>query len=73
MGHGGQLASFEAVFSERGPDRQPKRLWDRKTGAINLEVAKAGRSTTFAWSQERNWKTLARSSSKGSSMSAWAR
>src|SRR5262249_28817906 len=39
MGHGGQLASFEAVFSPRGTDGQPRRLWDRLTGAIDPDVA----------------------------------
>jgi len=34
MGHGGQLASFEAVFSARGPDGRPRKLWDRTTGAM---------------------------------------
>ena len=29
MGHGGQLASFEAVFSPRGADGRPRPLWDR--------------------------------------------
>src|SRR5262249_8950022 len=27
MGHGGQLGSFEAVFSPRGPDGKPTPLW----------------------------------------------
>ena len=35
MGHGGQLDSFEAVFSPRGADGQPRPLWDRDTGAID--------------------------------------
>jgi S-formylglutathione hydrolase FrmB len=58
MGHGGQLASFEGVFSERGPDGQPKRLWDRKTGAIDLEVAKSWEKYDIRLVLERNWKTL---------------
>src|SRR5262249_37747890 len=29
MGRGGQLQSFEAVFSPRGADSKPKPLWDR--------------------------------------------
>ena len=30
MGHGGQLASFEAVFSPRGADGKPRSLWNRR-------------------------------------------
>lgn len=40
-GPGGQLGSFEAVFSPRGDDGNPLRLWDRKTGAIDPAVVKA--------------------------------
>ncbi|HSQ56451.1 MAG TPA: alpha/beta hydrolase-fold protein, partial [Gemmata sp.] len=40
LGRGGQLGSFEAVFSPRGPDGKPRLLWDRRTGAIDLAVAK---------------------------------
>jgi hypothetical protein len=34
-----QFASFEAVFSPRGADGTPAYLFDRKSGAINAEVA----------------------------------
>ena len=39
MGRGGQLGSFEAVFSPKGNDGKPRQLWDRKTGEISSEVA----------------------------------
>jgi hypothetical protein len=58
MGHGGQLRSFEAVFSDRGADGQPKPLWDRKTGAIDLEVAKSWEKYDIRLVLERNWTTL---------------
>jgi S-formylglutathione hydrolase FrmB len=58
MGHGGQLRSFEAVFSERGPDSQPKQLWDRKTGTIDLDVAKSWEKYDIRLVLQRNWKTL---------------
>ena len=38
---GGQMASFEWVFSPRGKDGMPERLFDRQTGVVNPEVAKA--------------------------------
>jgi hypothetical protein len=58
MGHGGQLASFEAVFSERGEDGQPKKLWDRRTGAVDREVARSWEKYDIRLVLERNWKTL---------------
>jgi len=39
LGPGGQPHSFEAVFSPRGEDGLPRRLWDRATGAIDPTVA----------------------------------
>jgi S-formylglutathione hydrolase FrmB len=38
MGRGGQLGSFEAVFSERDSQGNPKKLWDRKTGVIDNDT-----------------------------------
>jgi hypothetical protein len=37
--YGGQLASFEWVFSPRGEDGRPMPLFDRDSGAIDPEVA----------------------------------
>jgi pimeloyl-ACP methyl ester carboxylesterase len=59
MGHGGQLASFEAVFSARGPDGRPRKLWDRTTGAIDGAVAKTWQRYDIRLVLEGNWKTLA--------------
>jgi S-formylglutathione hydrolase FrmB len=58
MGHGGQLGSFEAVFSERGGDGRPRRLWDRKTGAIDPEVARSWEKHDIRLLLERDWKAL---------------
>ena len=58
MGRGGQLFSFEAVFSPRGKDGKPMPLWDRTTGVINQEVAKAWQRYDIRMVLERNWKTL---------------
>ncbi|WP_210420215.1 alpha/beta hydrolase [Aquisphaera giovannonii] len=54
MGPGGQLGSFEAVFSPRR-DGKPARLWDRATGAIDPEVAKAWEAYDIRLVLERNW------------------
>lgn len=58
MGRGGQLESFEAVFSPRGPDGKPRRLWDRTTGAIDPAVAKSWEPYDIRLKLERNWTEL---------------
>jgi hypothetical protein len=58
MGHGGQLSSFEAVFSPRGKDGKPKQLWNRTTGEVDSEVARAWEKYDIRLQLERNWKTL---------------
>jgi hypothetical protein len=58
MGHGGQLASFEAVFSPRGPDGRPRQLWDRKDGSVDPETARAWEKYDIRLKIEREWKTL---------------
>jgi len=57
-GPGGQMGSFEAVFSPRGPDGRPLELFDRKTGAINPEVAKAWENYDINLVLRKNWKEL---------------
>jgi hypothetical protein len=58
MGHGGQLASFEGAFSERGADGQPRRLWNRETGAIDTAVAQTWEKYDICLVLKREWKTL---------------
>ena len=58
MGRGGQLASFEAVFSPRGSDGKPRKLWDRKTGAVDPEVARSWEKYDIRLVLERSWPTL---------------
>jgi hypothetical protein len=58
MGHGGQLSSFEAVFSPRGKDGKPMQLWNRATGDVDAEVARAWEKYDIRLQLERNWKTL---------------
>lgn len=59
MGHGGQLAAFEAVFSERDPNGEPRRLWDRTTGQIDKAVAKTWEKYDIRLMLRQNWTTLA--------------
>ena len=58
MGPGGQLGSFEAVFSPVGTDGAPRKLWNRATGAIDSEVARAWEAYDIRLVVERNWSTL---------------
>jgi pimeloyl-ACP methyl ester carboxylesterase len=58
IGHGGQLPSCEAVFSPRRTPSHPLKLWDRKTGAIDPETAKAWEKYDIRLVLERNWKPL---------------
>lgn len=55
---GEQLGSFEGVFSPRGPDGEPMRLWDRKTGAIDPKVAAAWRKFDIGLKLRTEWATL---------------
>jgi len=58
LGYGGQLHSFEAVFSPRGKDGEPLKLWDRRTGKIDTQVAKTWEKYDIRFVLERNWKRL---------------
>jgi S-formylglutathione hydrolase FrmB len=55
---GGQLGSFEAVFSPVDRAGRPRHLWDRKTGAIDPAVAKAWEAYDIRLVLERNWPAL---------------
>jgi hypothetical protein len=58
IGDGGQLRSFEAVFSPRGPDGKPRPLYDRKTGAVDPETARAWEAYDIRAILEEDWPTL---------------
>ena len=58
LGRGGQLRSFEAVFSPLGDDGEPQRLWDRPTGRIDPDVARAWRKYDIGLILTENWETL---------------
>lgn len=56
--YGGQMASFNAVFSPRADDGQPMRLYDMETGRIDPEVAKAWSKYDISKLIRDNWKSL---------------
>lgn len=59
-GHfGGQMASFEWVFSPRGADGRPMPMFDRRTGAVDPQVAAYWREHyDIAHIITRDWNTL---------------
>ena len=58
LGPGGQLHSFEAAFSPRGADGKPIRIWNRTSGDVNTDAAKAWEAYDIRLILERNWPTL---------------
>ncbi|MCH8343121.1 MAG: alpha/beta hydrolase [Planctomycetes bacterium] len=58
LGEGGQLRSFEWVFSPRGPDGLPRPLYDRETGAVNHVVAQSWKRYDIHLILQNNWSTL---------------
>lgn len=58
LGPGGQLRSFEAVFSPLDKDGTPQKLYDRETGTINPEVAEAWKAYDIRLLLENNWDKL---------------
>ena len=58
MGEGGQLGSFEAVFSPRGPDGRPAALFDRDTGVVDAAVAEAWKRYDIRLILAENWPRL---------------
>ncbi|MBM4014859.1 MAG: hypothetical protein FJ293_07835 [Planctomycetes bacterium] len=55
---GGQFFSFNAVFSELGPDGMPKPLVDLNTGAIDAAVADSWQPYDISLKLQREWATL---------------
>ncbi len=57
--YGGQMRSFDWVFSPRGPDGRPLPLFDRTTGAVDPAVAAYWRQHyDIAERLKTNWPTL---------------
>ena len=53
------MASFDWVFSPKGPDGRPMQMFDRRTGAVNPEVAAYWRDHyDIAYRLEHNWPAL---------------
>lgn len=57
-GTGGQLNSFNAVFSPRGKDGRPRRVIDALSGIIDREVAAHWQRYDIRYLLQENWGTL---------------
>ena len=58
--YGGQFASFDAVWSPRGPDGRPLPMFDRKTGHLDQNVLIAWQKYDIRRNLEDHWDTLVR-------------
>jgi pimeloyl-ACP methyl ester carboxylesterase len=55
IARGGQLRSFEAVFSPLDEQGLPRKLWDRETGEIDPVTAEAWKPYDIRLKLEREW------------------
>jgi len=58
IARGGQLRSFEAVFSPLDERGIPQRMYDRRTGNVDPAVAAAWRPYDINLKLKQNWKSL---------------
>ena len=58
LGPGGQIHSFEAVFSPRRPDGTPLPIFDRVDGTVDTEATKTWEPYDINLVLSRNWDTL---------------
>ena len=57
--YGGQMASFEWVFSPKGKDGRPEQMFNRDTGDVDPAVVDYWRDHyDIAWCLEHNWPAL---------------
>src|SRR5262249_54169753 len=57
--YGGQFASFEWVWSPRGEDGRPMKLFNRESGELNQETLEYWRNYDIRLILEKNWPRLA--------------
>jgi enterochelin esterase-like enzyme len=56
--YGGQFASFEWVWSPRGEDGRPMKMFNRESGELNQDVLKYWQNYDIRLILEKNWATL---------------
>jgi hypothetical protein len=57
--YGGQFASFEWVWSPRGQDGRPMKMFNRESGELNQETLKYWQNYDIRLILEKNWPRLA--------------
>lgn len=58
LGRGGQMRSFDAVFSPLDEEGFPKRCWDTKTGLVDPAVADYWKRYDISLILSQNWESL---------------
>jgi pimeloyl-ACP methyl ester carboxylesterase len=58
LGRGGQMRSFDAVFSPLGQDGTPERCWDPATGQVNPRIAEYWRQYDISLLLAERWEHL---------------
>ena len=58
LGRGGQLRSFDAVFSPLSDNGEPARCWDRSTGRIDSNIFDHWKKYDISLMLEQNWPQL---------------
>lgn len=58
LGRGGQIRSFDAVFSPKMDNGQPAYCWDRKTGLVDTKVLEHWKKYDISLILKNNWPTL---------------
>jgi hypothetical protein len=58
LGRGGQLRSFEAVFSPLDENGLPQKLWDRNTGRVDADVVLAWSKYDISRMLKQDWLSL---------------
>jgi S-formylglutathione hydrolase FrmB len=58
LGRGGQIRSFDAVFSPLETTGAPARCWNRQSGAVNQEIAEAWKQFDISRILLENWEAL---------------
>lgn len=58
LGRGGQIRSFDAVFSPLGEDDKPAKMWDRETGKVRPEILDYWKQYDISRILQQNWSEL---------------
>lgn len=59
LGRGGQIRSFDAVFSPLDSDGKPAICWDRETGTVDPKIVEYWKQYDISLLLKNNWSTLA--------------